>query len=93
KTTLAQLAAKVTQLETPIKVSAEAIHQRMSKHAVTFLKDMIRQALAKVQALDDVCGDHLFDSFTGTFQERGKVVDSLPAYTSAITRFRRYPAP
>jgi hypothetical protein len=67
KTTLAQLAAKVTQLETPIKVSAEAIHQRMSKHAVTFLKDMIRQALAKVQALDDVCGDHLFDSFTQVY--------------------------
>ncbi len=67
KTTLAQLAAKVTQLETPIKVSAEAIHQRMNKHAVTFLKDMIQQALAKVQALDDVCGDHLFDFFTQVY--------------------------
>ena len=63
KTTLAQLAAKVTQLETPIQVSAEAIHQRMNKHAVVFVQDMIRQALAKVQALDDVCDNHLFDFF------------------------------
>ncbi len=63
KTTLAQLAAKVTRLETPLQVSAEAIHQRMNTRAVAFLQDLIRQALAKVQALDYVCGDQLFDFF------------------------------
>ena len=67
KTTLAQLAAKVTQLETPIQVSAEAIHQRMNKRAVAFLKDLIRQALAKVQALDYVCENHLFDFFSQVY--------------------------
>ena len=67
KTTLAQLAAKVTRLETPLQVSAEAIHQRMNTRAVAFLKDLIRQALAKVQALDYVCDDDLFDFFTKVY--------------------------
>jgi len=49
KTTLAQLATKVTQLGTHQEVSAEAIHQRMNQHAVSFLQDMLRQALAKLQ--------------------------------------------
>ena len=52
KTTLAQLAAKVTQLSQPVDVSPEAIHQRMNKKAIAFLQDMIRQALAKLQSLD-----------------------------------------
>src|SRR6266487_2541074 len=52
KTTLAQLATKVTQLGTHQEVSAEAIHQRMNQHAVSFLQDMIRQALAKLQTLE-----------------------------------------
>jgi hypothetical protein len=67
KTTLAQLAAKVTQLETHQEVSAEAIHQRMNKHAVAFLQDMIQQAFAKLQAFNHVCDDDLFPFFTKVY--------------------------
>jgi Transposase DDE domain len=66
-TTLAQLAAKVAQLGTPVEVSPEAIHQRMNKRAHAFLQDMIRQALAKVQALEKVCDDGLFTFFTKVY--------------------------
>src|SRR6266478_9769362 len=54
-TTLAQLAAKVTQLGEQLEVSPEALHQRMNKRALVFLQEMIRQALTKVQALEKVC--------------------------------------
>ena len=67
KTTLAQLAAKVTQLGEQLEVSPEALHQRMHKRAVVFLQDMIRQALAKVQALEKVCDDGLFAYFTKVY--------------------------
>jgi hypothetical protein len=67
KTTLAQLAAKVTQLGQDVEVSPEAIHQRMNKQAVAFLQDMICQALAKVQALDHLCEEGLFTSFTKVY--------------------------
>jgi len=63
QTTLAQLAAKVTQVVEHVEVSPEAIHQRMNKRALVFLQDMIRQALAKVQALEKVCADGLFTAF------------------------------
>jgi len=67
KTTLAQLAAKVTQLEEQLEVSPEAIHQRMNKRALAFLQDMICQALAKVQSLEKVCEDGLFTYFTKVY--------------------------
>lgn len=67
QTTLAQLAAKVTQVVTQVEVSPEAIHQRMNKRALVFLQDMIRQALAKVQALEHVCADGLFTAFTKVY--------------------------
>ena len=67
KTTLAQLAAKVTQLSPQVDISPEAIHQRMNKKAIAFLQDMIRQALAKLQALDPVCNDGLFPAFTKVY--------------------------
>ena len=51
KTTLAQLAAKGTQLRQPVEVSPEAIHQRMNKKAMAFLQDMLRQVLAQLQSL------------------------------------------
>ena len=51
-TTLAQLAAKVTQLDDQLEISPEAIYQRMNKGALAFLQDLIRQALAKVHALE-----------------------------------------
>jgi hypothetical protein len=67
QTTLAQLAAKVTQVMEHVEVSPEAIHQRMNKRALSFLQDMIRQALAKVQALEHVCTDGLFTAFTTVY--------------------------
>ena len=39
----------------------------MNKRAVAFLQDLIRQALAKVQALDYVCENHLFDFFSQVY--------------------------
>ncbi len=66
-TTLAQLAAKVTQLDDQIEVSPEALHQRMNTRALAFLQEMIRQALATVQALEHVCEDGLFVSFTKVY--------------------------
>ena len=66
-TTLAQLAAKVTQMVEHVEVSPEALHQRMNKHALVFLQDMIRQALTKVQALETVCADGLFTTFTKVY--------------------------
>jgi hypothetical protein len=67
KTTLAQLAAKVTQLVDHLEVSPEAIYQRMNKRAVAFLQEMIRQALEKIQSVDKVCDDHLFVYFTKVY--------------------------
>ena len=67
QTTLAQLAAKVTQVVEHVEVSPEAIHQRMNKRALVFLQDMIRQALTKVQALEKVCADGLFTAFTKVY--------------------------
>ncbi len=67
KTTLGQLAAKVTQVDEQVEVSPEAIYQRMNKRALAFLQDLIRQALAKVQALEKVCDDGLFTSFTKVY--------------------------
>ena len=66
-TTLAQLAAKVTQLGEQLAVSPEAIYQRMNKSALAFLQDMIRQALAKVQAIEKVCDEGLFTFFTTVY--------------------------
>ena len=67
KTTLGQLATKVTQLGEQLEVSPEAIHQRMNKRALGFLQELIRQALAKVQGLERVCEDGLFAAFTKVY--------------------------
>ena len=64
KTTLAPLAAKITHLDKQVEVAPEAIHQRMNKKAIAVLQDMIRQARAKVQALEQVCDDGLFTCFS-----------------------------
>src|SRR5713101_7287941 len=66
-TTLAQLAAKVTPLDEQVEGSPEAIHQRMNQRALALLQDMIRQALAKVQAIEKVCDDGLFTYFTKVY--------------------------
>jgi hypothetical protein len=62
-TTLAQLAAQAAQLDEQVEVSPEAIHQRMHQRALAFLQDMLRQALATVQAVEKVCNDGLFTDF------------------------------
>src|ERR671924_343217 len=66
-TTLAQLAAKATQLDEHLAISPEAIYQRMNKSALAFLQGMIRQALAKVHVLEKVCDDGLFPCFTKVY--------------------------
>src|SRR5262247_4637598 len=66
-TTLAQLAAKATQLDEQVEVSPEAIHQRMNQRALAFLQDMLRQALATVQSLEKVCDDGLLTDFTKVY--------------------------
>lgn len=67
KTTLAQLAAKVPELEGQVEVSPEAIHQRMNRRALAFLQDLLCQALAKVQALEHGCEAELFQAFTKVY--------------------------
>src|SRR5882724_3493059 len=82
-TTLAPLAAKVTQVVEHVEGSPEAMHQRMNTRARVFLQDMIRQELAKVQALDKVGADGLFTAFP-----QGYLADStgcgLPDSLSAL---------
>src|SRR5882724_3308234 len=63
QTTLAPWAAQVTQVVEHVEGSPEAMHQRMNTRARVFLQDMIRQALAKVQALETGCADGLFTAF------------------------------
>ena len=67
KTSLAQLAAKATELDQSVAVSPEAIHQRMNQKALTFLQDILRQTLAKLQSLDQVYDDGLFPAFTSVY--------------------------
>ncbi len=64
KTSLAQLAAKGAQLQKPVAVSPEAIHQRLTRRALAFLQEMIQSAFAKLHATDTVCDEGLFGSFS-----------------------------
>ena len=50
-------------MDEQVEVSPEAIHQRMNQRALAFLQDMLRQALAKVQSVEQVCNDGLFTDF------------------------------
>ena len=63
KTSLAQLAAKAAQLDEPVDVSPEAIQQRMNGRALTFLRELIQTAFAKLHTADTVCDQGLFTSF------------------------------
>ncbi len=67
KTTLVQLAAKVTQLGQQVDVSPEAIQQRMHRKAIAFLQDLIRQALAKGQSLEQGSDEGLCPAFTKVY--------------------------
>ncbi len=62
-TTLAQLVAKATQFGGQVAVSPEALYQRMNKRALAFLQEMIRIALAKLQACEQHCDASLFAPF------------------------------
>src|SRR4051812_42887067 len=44
RTSLGQLAAKAAQLPTPVDVSPEALHQRMTRRAVAFLRELLQRA-------------------------------------------------
>ena len=55
KTTLAQLAAKATQLCQPVDVSPEAMHRRMDTKAMAFLQDMRCQTLATHSIPSTIC--------------------------------------
>ena len=63
KTTLGPWAAKETQVDEQVEGSPEALYQRLNKRALAFLQDLIRHALAKVQAREKVGEDGLFPSF------------------------------
>lgn len=63
KTTLAQLAAKASQLGPPVAVSPEALYQRMHKRALAFLQERICTALAKIQACAHGSDESLFAPF------------------------------
>jgi hypothetical protein len=63
-TTLAPLAAQVTQLDAQVAVSPEAIDQRMNKSALAFLQELISQALAKIHARARRCDAGRFPVFT-----------------------------
>src|SRR5438270_8155178 len=41
KTSLGQLAAKAAHLPTPVEISPEALHQRMTRRAVVFLQALL----------------------------------------------------
>jgi len=58
-TTLTPLAAKVTPWDDQLEVAPEARYQRLHQSALAFLPDLIRHALATVQALAPVCDEGL----------------------------------
>ena len=64
KTSLGQLAAKATQLPTSVDISPEALHQRMTWRAVAFLRALLQQAFAQLQAGATVCETGVFTAFT-----------------------------
>jgi len=63
KTSLAQLAAKATQIEQPVDITPEALQQRMNERAVAFLQDLLQTAFAKLHTGDTVCDEALFAPF------------------------------
>jgi hypothetical protein len=64
KTSLGQLAAKAAQLATPVDISPEALHQRMTQRAVAFLRALLQHAFIQLQTSTPGCDAELFASFT-----------------------------
>ena len=63
-TSLGQLAAKAAQLPTPVDISPEALHQRMTRRAVAFLQALLQRAFAQLHTGTAVCDTELFAPFT-----------------------------
>lgn len=63
-TSLGQLAAKAAQLPTPVDISPEALHQRMTRRAVAFLQALLQKAFAQLHTGATVCDPELFAPFT-----------------------------
>lgn len=78
ETTVAQLAAKAAQLESPVDITPAGLQQRMTERAVTFLREVLQSAFATFHSVGTVCEDGVFAAF-----ERVHIVDStgfgLPA--------------
>lgn len=64
RTSLGQLAAKAAQLPTPVDISPEALHQRMTQRAVAFLRVLLQRAFAQFHTGTTVCDPELFAAFT-----------------------------
>lgn len=64
KTSLAQLAAKAAQLPTPVDISSEALHQRMTRRAVAFLQALLQRAFTTLHTGLSICDTELFTPFT-----------------------------
>ena len=71
KTTVAQLAAKAAQLETPVDCTPAALPQRMTDRAVAFLREVRQRAFAQLHAVGTVGEGGLGAAFG-----RGHSVDS-----------------
>jgi hypothetical protein len=63
-TSLGQLTAKAAQLPTPVDISPEALHQRMTRRAVAFLQALLQRAFAQLHTGTPVCDPELFAPFT-----------------------------
>jgi Transposase DDE domain len=63
KTTVAQLAAKAAQLDLPVDITPAALQQRMTVHAVAFLREVLQLAFVQLHAVGTVCEDGLFAAF------------------------------
>ena len=63
-TSLGQLATKAAHLPTPVDISTEALHQRMTRRAVTFLQALLQQAFAKLHTGTTVCDVALWTPFS-----------------------------
>lgn len=64
RTSLGQWAAKAAQLPTPVDVSPEALHQRMTRRAVAFLRELLQRAFAQIYTEHTWCDDGGFTPFT-----------------------------
>ena len=58
----------------------------MNRRAVDFLKDLIEQALAKIQTLDYRCDDGIFDFFSKVYLADKYPYTNISIYSHGLTR-------